>query len=1327
MSYNLGDAIGYIKLNIQDFEQKYNEVHKKTETLESVVKSLGGVFDVAGKMAAAAFATVSAAAVKATQSVVKVGSAFQSAMSQVSATMGLSSQDIENNADAYKKLSDAAQEMGATTKYTATQAAQALNYLALAGYDVEQSISLLPDVLNTASAGGMDLARASDMVTDAMSALGLSIDEASLFVDKLAKTSQKSNTTVTQLGDAILQIGGTAKSLAGGVTELDTALGILANNGIKAAEGGTALRQIILNLTAPTEKAQKYMDSLGFSAYDAAGNMKPLNETFADLDRIMSQFTTQQERDKVLTTIFDARQLKSARALLANYGDAWDKLYNEIEAADGAASKMSKTMETNLQGSLTIAKSAIEAVQITVFETFKDSFNEATQAGIKSINNLNDVLKSPEMQENLKKIGKMISEVLLKLAEFVTSTAIPKFIEFASKLESITTALKSAIAGLGVAIPIATVGLVACNKAVQIFVAKMIAAKVAVLATNAALLANPYTAVAVALGALIAANVSFTEKTNRLLEVARNQTTEFSKMRDEVEANVSAFHGAIQESASLASANNEQINQIRTLTNMLMEYANKTELTADELSKAQEIIDQLNQLYPENTAYIEDGQIKAYEGLTTAVQNYTEQLYYAAQLEGRKEASLQAYTSMKQAEENMEKYQTALTETEAEYEKWNEKLKNYSDSKRYLYTQESKEAHNAHMTLKQYLKFQKESAEANYNNARQAYTQNKMLYLASKTAYEETEKDMLKARIQAGEKVEGNYKDQQEALMDTQQKYAEERKKQEQELHKDEIEENKRLAEEKEKAYNQMWVDLEELDRKWQLRQIGSEEEYMSQKKALLEANANEYDDAWVKEYNKILVFEEQQHQKRLQQQEQQQKETEQKQKEQRQAFEADIRERVEGLKYRNQVDDTYTKEMMYNDLETIRDGLNEQDELWKEINKTIVLGRKELGDELAKQEVKNAEKAFEIWKDELNGVVSEAEKAYSELESAKSKMQNNLISSVELYETTTKRVFDKTKRAFVDQEEKVMSSKALKNQLKDLDKYEKTLDKLQQKGISENLMSKILGMDTEKGVEFANMLDKMSSKEFKKYNDTYDDIIAKSEEVSSKYYDEQIKSLEEDFTSKYKATLLKLPKDVELIGEDTIQGFIDGLQSKSEDSEGAIKGFFDTIIGDTKTTLGVHSPSTVYYEIGENVMAGLVNGISDNTEKIVNAFSDLGTKTGTAFIEKFNAQFQMLMGTLSNPIPATITNMAYTVSGSLNTPTIPFGGNQSNKQQNNSDTTTTTVYNPLTKEDVVSAIKEAQPDGDVVFKINEFEFGRIARNSLNSLARSSGKMGLKA
>ena len=1325
MSYNLGDAIGYIKLNIQDFEQKYNEVHSKTESLEKIVDGLGNVFDKAGKMAIAAFTGISAAAVKATQSVVNVGSSFQAAMSQVAATMGMSSQEIENNADAYVRLSDAAKQMGETTKYTATEAAQALNYLALAGYEVDESISLLPKILDTASAGGMDLAKASDMVTDAMSALGLSIEEADMFVDSLAKTSQKSNTSVSQLGDAILQIGGTAKSLAGGVTELDTALGILANNGIKAAEGGTALRQIILNLTAPTEKAQKYMDSLGFSAYDAAGNMKPLNETFAELDEIMSQFATQQERDKVLTTIFDARQLKSARALLANYGDEWDNLYNEIEMADGAASRMAKTMETNLQGSLTIAKSALEAVQITVFDTFKNSFTEATNEGIKSINKLNETLKSPEMQQNLERIGQSIADVLLKLADFAANTAIPKFIEFAANLKEIAITLKSALAGLATAIPIITVGLVACNKTVQVFVAKMIAAKVAVLATNAALLANPYTAVAVALGALIAANVSFIEKTNKLLEVARNQTTEFSKMRDEVEANVSAFRGAIQESASLASANNEQINQIRNLTNMLMEYADKTELTSDELSKAQDIISQLNEIYPENTAYIEDGQIKAYEGLTTAVQNYTEQLYYAAQLEGRKETSLQAYTSMKQAEENMEKYQTALTETEAEYEKWNEKLKNYSDSKRYLYTQESKEAHNAHMTLKQYLKFQKESAEANYNNAKQAYTQNKMLYVASKTAYEEAEKDMLKTRIQAGEKVEGVYKDQQEALGGVQKNYAEERKKQEQELHKDEIEENKRLAEEKEKAYNQMWVDLEELDRKWQLRQIESEDDYMAQQKELLKANWNEYDDNWVKRYNKILVYEEQQNEKRIQEQEKLVEEQKQKQKEEKREFENSIKERIEDLKYRNQIDEKYTKEMMYKDMEVIRDSLDKQSDLWKDINKEIVLGRKELGDELSKQEVENAKKAFNTWQNELNDVVSDAEKAYSELESAKSKMQNSLISSVQLYETTTKRVFDKTKREFVDQEQKVLSSKGLKNQIKDLEKYEKTLDKLQQKGIGENLMSKILGMDSEKGAEFAEMLNKMSSKELKSYSENYDNLVKKSEEMSSKYYDSQITKLEEDFTKKYKAVLGKVPEDVELIGQDTIQGFIDGLNSKSEESEGAIKTLFDNLIKDTKETLGVHSPSTVYYEIGENIMSGLVNGVNDNETKIIDTFSSLGTKTGQSFIDSFKIKFQSLMDSLSQTT-FPIISMASNVSGSLKTPIIGSETNNKNANDNKNNNAMYSSNNGLTKADVVSAIKEAQPNGDIVLKVNESEFGRVARSSLNLLAKSSGNMGLK-
>lgn len=1321
MSYNLGDAIGYIKLNIQDFEQKYNEVHSKTESLEKIVDGLGNVFDVAGKMAAAAFTGISAAAVKATQSVVNVGSSFQAAMSQVAATMGMSSQEIENNADAYVRLSDAAKQMGETTKYTATEAAQALNYLALAGYEVDESISLLPKILDTASAGGMDLAKASDMVTDAMSALGLSIEEADMFVDSLAKTSQRSNTSVSQLGDAILQIGGTAKSLSGGVTELNTALGILANNGIKAAEGGTALRQIILNLTAPTEKAQEYMDSLGFSAYDAAGNMKPLNETFAELDKIMSQFATQQERDKVLTTIFDARQLKSARALLANYGDEWDNLYNEIEMADGAASQMAKTMETNLQGSLTIAKSALEAVQITVFDTFKDSFTKATNEGIKSINKLNETLKSPEMQQNLERIGQSIADVLLKLADFVANTAIPKFIEFAANLKEIAITLKSALAGLAAAVPLVTVGLVACNKVVQVFVAKMIAAKVATLATNAALLANPYTAVAVALGVLVSSVVGYVNQTNDAIEAARNQTTEFSKMKDAVEENIQALEDSKNAANELGSANTEQINQIRTLTNMLTDYANKTELTSDELANVQDIISQLNEVYPENTAYIEDGQIKAYEGLTQAVQDYTEQLYYAAQLEGQQQLNLQAYTSMKEAEENMDSYKNAIDEAK----KAIDDFKKASDSYTAIPKEEISKAQEMGYSFSKYVTYKKELLEQDLKNAEEAYEKNNQVYEESKAIYEQGTKDMLSLQIKAGVEIEGVYENQQEAYIASQQEYAEKSKEIEMELHKDEIAENKRLAEEKEKAYAKMWEDLEELDRKYQLRQIKSEDDYMSQQKELLEANWNEYDDNWIKRYNKILVYEEQQNEKRIKEQEDFNKEQKQKQEEEKREFENSIKERIEDLKYRNQIDENYTKEMMYNEMEVIRDSLDKQSDLWKDINKEIVLGRKELGDELSKKEVENAEKAFNTWQNELNDVVSDAEKAYSELESAKSKMQNSLISSVQLYETTTKRVFDKTKREFVDQEEKVLSSKGLKNQIKDLEKYEKTLDKLQQKGIGKNLMSKILGMDSEKGAEFAEMLNKMSSKELKNYSENYDNLIKKSEEMSSKYYDSQISKLEEDFTNKYKAVLDKVPKDVELVGQDTIQGFIDGLNSKSEESEGAIKTLFDNLIKDTKETLGVHSPSTVYYEIGENVMSGLVNGVSDNETKIIDTFSSLGTKTGQSFIDSFNIKFQSLMDSLSQTT-FPIISMASNVSGSLKTPIIGSETNNKNANDNKNNNAMYSSDNVLTKADVVSAIKEAQPDGDIVLKVNESEFGRVARSSLNLLAKSSGNMGLK-
>ena len=169
-------------------------------------------------------------------------------------------------------LSNLAKEMGASTAFSATECAEALNYLALAGYSTQEMADTLPTVLNLAAAGGIDLASASDMVTDAMSALGMETAEADTMVDQMAKTASTTNTSVAQLGEGILTIGATAKSIKGGTAELNTALGILANNGIKGAEGGTHLRNIILSLQNPSDQAAAKMQELGVSVYDSEGN-----------------------------------------------------------------------------------------------------------------------------------------------------------------------------------------------------------------------------------------------------------------------------------------------------------------------------------------------------------------------------------------------------------------------------------------------------------------------------------------------------------------------------------------------------------------------------------------------------------------------------------------------------------------------------------------------------------------------------------------------------------------------------------------------------------------------------------------------------------------------------------------------------------------------------------------------------------------------------------------------------------------------------------------------------------------------------------------------
>lgn len=347
---------------------------------------------------------------------VKVGSEFESSMSQVAATMGMTTEEIHNGSEAYETLATAAKNAGATTKFTATQAADALNYLALAGYDAATSAEVLPSVLNLAAAGGLELAYASDLATDAMAALGIEASAGNLtqFGDQMAMASSKANYSVAQLGEAILTVGGVAKGLAGGTVELNTALGVLANRGIKGAEGGTALRNIIQSLTAPTDKAADAMKSLGVSAFDAEGNMRPLNEVFKDFNMSMEGMT-QAEKKTVLSEIFNRQEIAAAENLLAGCGEEFDNLAEAIANSDGAMQNMADVQMDNLKGQITLLQSAVEGLGVAFYENVNGKIKDAVSATAGYVSELNAVMNAAfadtENEENVKKVTKALTEL----------------------------------------------------------------------------------------------------------------------------------------------------------------------------------------------------------------------------------------------------------------------------------------------------------------------------------------------------------------------------------------------------------------------------------------------------------------------------------------------------------------------------------------------------------------------------------------------------------------------------------------------------------------------------------------------------------------------------------------------------------------------------------------------------------------------------------------------------------------------------------------------------------------------------------------------------
>ena len=340
---------------------------------------------------------------------IKVGSSFEAGMSKVQAVSGASNEQLQ-------RLSDKAKEMGATTKFSATEAADAMNYMAMAGWKTEDMLNGIDGIMNLAAASGEDLATTSDIVTDALTAFGLSASDSTHFADVLAAASSNANTNVSMMGETFKYVAPVAGSLGYSAEDCAVAIGLMANSGIKASQSGTALRSMFSRLAKPSKEVKEAMEKLNISLTDSHGNMKSLDTLMGDLRNSFSGLSESEKAE--MASSLAGQEAMSGLLAIVNASDAdFNKLKDAIYGADGASAKMAETMQDNLKGKITITKSTIEGLGIKIYEEIEDPMKEAAEGATDSVGQISSALENGGIDAAVEKTGNIIGGLSVKIAQ----------------------------------------------------------------------------------------------------------------------------------------------------------------------------------------------------------------------------------------------------------------------------------------------------------------------------------------------------------------------------------------------------------------------------------------------------------------------------------------------------------------------------------------------------------------------------------------------------------------------------------------------------------------------------------------------------------------------------------------------------------------------------------------------------------------------------------------------------------------------------------------------------------------------------------------------
>lgn len=448
-----GKVTYVIEVDTSTAEVQVREANEKIQ--ESAKSGSGGMEEVwigACRKVGEAFIQLAAQAAQAVvgfvKDVISTGSEFETGMSQIAATMGFSADDIANNVDgagdAMDALTQKAKEMGAATNFSASEAAEGLNILAMSGYDANESIGMIEDVLHLAAAGSMDMSQAAGYISTAMKGFGDETKDSAYYADLMAKGATLANTSVAQLGEAMSSGAATAATYGQSADSMTIALLRLAEQGSVGSEAGTELAAAMKNLYAPTDQAAAAMAELGVSAFDETGKALDFNDVVNQLAASMEGMTDA-EKVQYAQTIFGIQGFNAYNKMIATTTtkqDAWAKALGE---STGEAASQYETMTDNLQGQIDIMNSAMDGFKIALYENMDEPIKDIVSIVSDGFANMTSAFEEGGFTAMAEQGGVMIATLGATILE-----QIPTLIEVGTSIiTGLMTGLSTALPQIG--------------------------------------------------------------------------------------------------------------------------------------------------------------------------------------------------------------------------------------------------------------------------------------------------------------------------------------------------------------------------------------------------------------------------------------------------------------------------------------------------------------------------------------------------------------------------------------------------------------------------------------------------------------------------------------------------------------------------------------------------------------------------------------------------------------------------------------------------------------------------------------------------------------